>query len=101
MSRNPPPTTPPPPPALKFSRESPPFNSEISQPPLPFLKFWLESQAPPPLEKGGGYPLCFKSISGLEKFNFLTLESPYFTGQAQGNEFCVPCDLKGAAMQII
>ena len=65
------PQPPPPPPALKFSRESPPFNSEISQPPLPFLKFWLESWL------------------------------PYFTGQARGNEFCVPCDLKGAAMQII
>ena len=53
-----------PPPPLQFSRpsfrESPPFNPEIFQTP-PFLKFWLESQ-PPPLERGGGCPLCFNDI---------------------------------------
>ena len=36
-----------------FQGKPPPFNSEIFQTP-PFLKFWLESQTPPPFRKGGG-----------------------------------------------
>ena len=64
------PQPPPPPPALKFSRESPPFNSEISQPPLPFLKFWLESQAPPPLEKGEGVPTMLQVYIRTGKIQF-------------------------------